>query len=167
MDMACCGADFYAFSPYKVYGPHMGALCGSAAAWERVGSGPNHFFVPAKAVPYKWELGGVSHEACAGFLALQPYLTFLAASAPAAVPAAAPAAAHAVTLAQQPQRRAGSSAAPMTGGSGYGSYSAAELGDLLSCDRATVERAFRAMEARPLRGMRPAPRRLCSRLRAA
>ncbi len=28
--------------------------------------GPNHFFVPRDEVPYKFELGGASHEGCAG-----------------------------------------------------------------------------------------------------
>lgn len=40
--------------------------------------GPNHYFVPPSAVPYKWELGGPSHEACAGVAALPQYLAAIA-----------------------------------------------------------------------------------------
>jgi selenocysteine lyase/cysteine desulfurase len=40
--------------------------------------GPNHYFIPADSVPHKFEIGGVSHEACAGLLAIRPYLQFLA-----------------------------------------------------------------------------------------
>ena len=36
--------DFYTFSPYKTYGPHMGALFGTTAALASI-EGPNHFFV--------------------------------------------------------------------------------------------------------------------------
>ena len=59
----------YAFSPYKVYGPHVGALFGSAKALELV-TGPNHYFIDPREVPYKFELGGCSHEACAGLVAM-------------------------------------------------------------------------------------------------
>ena len=41
-------------------------------------AGPNHYFIPETQMPYKWELGGASHEGCAGLLALKPYLGFLA-----------------------------------------------------------------------------------------
>ena len=63
------GVDWYAFSPYKVYGPHVGALFGSAKALELV-TGPNHYFIDPREVPYKFELGGCSHEACAGLVAM-------------------------------------------------------------------------------------------------
>ena len=41
--------------------------------------GPNHFFIPRDQAPYVFELGGASHEGCAGILALGTYLSFLAA----------------------------------------------------------------------------------------
>jgi selenocysteine lyase/cysteine desulfurase len=71
------GADWYAFSAYKVYGPHMAALWGRRSALAEV-TGPNHFFVADDDVPYKFELGGVDHEGCAGLLGLREYLGFLA-----------------------------------------------------------------------------------------
>jgi len=80
MAVAEWDVDWYVYSTYKVYGPHMGALYGKPEALAEL-SGPNHFFIPESEIPYKFELGGVSHEACAGLLALGGYLRFLAAGA--------------------------------------------------------------------------------------
>ncbi len=77
IDVAAWGVDWYVFSAYKVYGPHMAVLFGRTEAFAEI-VGPNHFFIPANSVPHKFELGGISHEACAGLLALRPYLQFLA-----------------------------------------------------------------------------------------
>lgn len=41
-------------------------------------AGPNHFFVPANDFAYKFELGGVSHEGCAGLCGLSQYLNIMA-----------------------------------------------------------------------------------------
>lgn len=76
IDVSAWGVDWYVFSTYKVYGPHMAALFGTHEAFSEL-RGPNHFFIPDSAIPYKFELGGVSHEACAGLLALRDYLRFL------------------------------------------------------------------------------------------
>jgi selenocysteine lyase/cysteine desulfurase len=73
--------DWYAYSTYKVYGPHMAALWGRGDAIAEL-AGPNHFFIPDDEVPYKFEVGGASHEGCAGILGLRDYLMFLA-NAPA------------------------------------------------------------------------------------
>jgi selenocysteine lyase/cysteine desulfurase len=77
MDVKAWGVDWYAYSTYKVYGPHMGAMFGRDEAIAEL-TGPNHFFIPRDAVPYKFELGGASHEGCAGLLALREYLNVLA-----------------------------------------------------------------------------------------
>jgi len=77
MDVAAWGVDWYVYSTYKVYGPHMAALWGRHEAWVGLPA-PNHFFVPGDEVPYAFELGGVSHEGCAGLLALGDYLCELA-----------------------------------------------------------------------------------------
>jgi len=77
IDVAALGADFYVFSCYKVFGPHMAALFGKHEALAEL-TGPNHAFVPRDSIPAKFELGGVLHEGCAGLLALRPYLGFLA-----------------------------------------------------------------------------------------
>lgn len=68
--------DWYVYSTYKVYGPHAAALWGKRECVEEL-QGPNHFFVP-DGISYKFELGGPSHEACAGMLGLKPYLAALA-----------------------------------------------------------------------------------------
>lgn len=81
MDVEAWGVDWYAFSTYKVYGPHMAALWGRREAMAEL-EGPNHFFVAPGDVPYKLELGGVNHEACAGLLGVRDYLAFLADEAP-------------------------------------------------------------------------------------
>ena len=77
IDVRSWNVDFYAWSTYKVYGPHMGALFGRFDAFEGL-QGPNHFFIPDDELPYKFELGGASHEGCAGLCALAPVLAELA-----------------------------------------------------------------------------------------
>lgn len=77
IDVEALGCDWYVFSTYKVYGPHMAVLWGRRDAVAEI-TGPNHFFVPRDEVPYKLELGGVPHESCAGWLAVGEYLAFLA-----------------------------------------------------------------------------------------
>lgn len=76
IDVEGWAADWYVYSTYKVYGPHMGALFGTNEAIAEL-TGPNHFFIPKETVPYKFELGGASHEGCAGLLALGDYLRVL------------------------------------------------------------------------------------------
>lgn len=75
VDAATCGVDFYGFSTYKTYGPHMAVLFGRNETWEEVRP-PNHFFIDY--TPSKFELGGVNYEGCAGLLGLEEYFAFLA-----------------------------------------------------------------------------------------
>jgi len=77
IDVEAWNVDWYAFSTYKVYGPHMGALWGRRDALKEL-TGPNHFFIPDDEVPYKFEVGGVNHEGCAALLGLRDYLALLA-----------------------------------------------------------------------------------------
>jgi cysteine desulfurase family protein (TIGR01976 family) len=77
VDVATLGCDWYVFSAYKVFGPHLAALWGSHAS-QRELVGLNHFFIADHDVPYKFELGGVCHELCAGWLAVADYLRLLA-----------------------------------------------------------------------------------------
>jgi cysteine desulfurase family protein (TIGR01976 family) len=76
IDVAAWDVDWYVYSTYKVYGPHMAALYGRGDAIGEL-DGPNHFFIPKDQVPYKFELGGACHEGCAGIAALGEYLAFL------------------------------------------------------------------------------------------
>jgi cysteine desulfurase family protein (TIGR01976 family) len=77
IDVERWGVDWYVYSTYKVFGPHMAALFARHDALAGL-EGPNHFFIARDEVPYKFELGGSSHEGCAAINALGPYLAFLA-----------------------------------------------------------------------------------------
>ena len=77
IDVDGWNTDFYVWSTYKVFGPHMAAAFGTDDAISDL-RGPNHFFIPEDEVPYKFELGGASHEGCAGLCALASYLGLLA-----------------------------------------------------------------------------------------
>lgn len=77
IDVRGLGCDWYVWSTYKVFGPHMGALFGRSEAMAEL-TGPNHFFIPRDAIPYKFEVGGASHEGCAGLLALESFLAAMA-----------------------------------------------------------------------------------------
>jgi cysteine desulfurase family protein (TIGR01976 family) len=92
IDVQALGCDWYVFSTYKVFGPHMAALFGTHEAFSEL-TGPNHFFIKKDAIPYKFELGGVNHEGCAAITALADYLRFLSGEQPDALtlaPAHAP-----------------------------------------------------------------------------
>ena len=77
IDVQAIGADFYACSLYKVYGPHIALLFGTDGAWSQV-RGPNHFFIEEGDLPWKFELGCQPYEALAGFLGTGEYLSFVA-----------------------------------------------------------------------------------------
>lgn len=87
-DVRALGCDWYVYSTYKVLGPHLAALFGTHDAFAEL-TGPNHFFIPRDSIPSKFELGGVSHEACAGVAALWDYCCFLTADDPSARPSRA------------------------------------------------------------------------------
>ncbi len=75
-DVRAWDVDFYVVSLYKVYGPHLAALYGKRGVFAAL-PGPNHFFIAPDDLPYKFELGGASHEACAGWLGTRDYLSWL------------------------------------------------------------------------------------------
>ena len=76
IDVQAWDVDWYVYSTYKVYGPHMAVLYGKREALAEL-TGPNHFFVPDDDLPYKFEPGGANHESCAGLLGLGEYFNFL------------------------------------------------------------------------------------------
>ena len=76
IDVSAWNVDWYAYSTYKVYGPHMAALWGRRDALAEL-PGPNHFFVREDDLPYKFEVGGPNHEGCAGICGLREYLAFV------------------------------------------------------------------------------------------
>ncbi|BBN09689.1 hypothetical protein MPTK1_4g21870 [Marchantia polymorpha subsp. ruderalis] len=79
VDVAKWAVDWYVFSSYKVYGPHMAVLYGSHDAFLDVKDySPNWDFIGDDDVTKQFELGGPNHEACAGVIALTQYLGVLA-----------------------------------------------------------------------------------------
>jgi len=75
LDLRSFEADYYAFSLYKVYGPHMAALVAPVAHLEEL-SNINHFFL-ADEVPYKLQPGNVCYELVASLPAIEEYLLAL------------------------------------------------------------------------------------------
>ncbi len=75
-DVAGLGADFYAVSLYKVFGPHLAVLWGKREALAPLAN-VNHFFIGDDAVPYKLQPGGVNYELAAGAAGLVEYLASL------------------------------------------------------------------------------------------
>lgn len=76
VDVRDGGVDWYVYSTYKVYGPHMALLYGRREAFEELPS-PHHFFVEKDDLPYAFEPGGPNHEGCAALLGFGEYLQFL------------------------------------------------------------------------------------------
>ncbi len=72
-DVRACGADFYVFSGYKVFGPHMAVLYGKADQLRALDN-INLDFLDREAVPYKLQPGGYCYEAAYGFGAVPGYL---------------------------------------------------------------------------------------------
>jgi cysteine desulfurase family protein (TIGR01976 family) len=73
VDVAAIGADFYAVSLYKTYGPHLALLHGRHERLLEARS-QNHFFFGEDELPYKLEPGGVPHELAASLPAVPEYL---------------------------------------------------------------------------------------------
>lgn len=74
IDVQALDVDFYAFSFYKVYGPHYAVLYGRKALLDAL-PGFNHYFIDE--VPYKLQPGNVNFELCYGLTALPDYFQAL------------------------------------------------------------------------------------------
>jgi cysteine desulfurase family protein (TIGR01976 family) len=72
MDVAAIGADITVFSPYKVFGPHMGIMHGRREVLERLH--PYKVRPASDQIPGSWETGTPNHEAMAGWSAAVGYL---------------------------------------------------------------------------------------------
>ncbi len=70
VDVREIDVDFYAFSFYKVYGPHQAVLYGKKSHLERV-PGINHFFI--EDIPLKFQPGGVNYELSYSLLGVCDY----------------------------------------------------------------------------------------------
>lgn len=73
-DVRAWGADAVAFSPYKVFAPHLGALW-IGADWRAILPDWGLSFLPSG--PARWEPGTQSHEAIVGFGAALDHLAWL------------------------------------------------------------------------------------------
>lgn len=73
LDVRALGVDLYAFSWYKVYGPHVSLLYASPRALARLRS-LGHYFNPAASLEDKLGLAGSSYELVHGIPAVLAYL---------------------------------------------------------------------------------------------
>ncbi|GAB3780925.1 cysteine desulfurase-like protein [Nocardioides ungokensis] len=80
VDMAELGADLLACSPYKFFGPHLGALAASPALLETLR--PDKLLPSSDAVPERFELGTLPYEMLAGVTAAVDFIADLASSDP-------------------------------------------------------------------------------------
>lgn len=64
VDVAALGADVYACSPYKFFGPHCGVLAADPAWWDTLH--PDKLAPSSDAVPERFELGTLPYELLAG-----------------------------------------------------------------------------------------------------
>ena len=76
LDVKALDVDFYLFSTYKLYGPHLGILYGKREHLLRT-RGQNHFFIDENNIPLKLIPGGVNHELTAGLSGIIDYLDTL------------------------------------------------------------------------------------------
>jgi cysteine desulfurase family protein (TIGR01976 family) len=77
VDVQALDVDFYAFSLYKVYGPHLAMLYGKREHLLTLPS-YNHFFIEPTAIPYKFQPGGTSYELSYSLTAIPEYFQSLA-----------------------------------------------------------------------------------------
>ena len=76
VDVKALDVDFYAFSLYKLYGPHVAALYGKHQRLLEA-RGQNHFFIVEDEIPQKLNPGGPSHEFTAALQGLGDYFDAL------------------------------------------------------------------------------------------
>ena len=76
VDVAALGADFFACSPYKFFGPHLGALAASPELLET--AAPGQAAPSTDQVPERFELGTLPYELLAGTTAAVDFLAGLA-----------------------------------------------------------------------------------------
>jgi cysteine desulfurase family protein (TIGR01976 family) len=73
VDVAAWDVDYYVFSFYKVFGPHMAVLYGKRAALDGLAN-INHHFLGASAGPYKLQPGNVNFELSHGLGGIYEYV---------------------------------------------------------------------------------------------
>lgn len=73
IDVKALDVDFYAFSLYKVFGPHQGLLYGKREHLLKARS-QQHFFIGEDEIPLKLLPGGTNHEFTAGLMGIADYV---------------------------------------------------------------------------------------------
>lgn len=76
VDVRAWNVDFYVFSLYKVFGPHMALLWGRREILRELAN-VNHVFIARDAIPYKLQPGSISYELAWGIPAIVEYLSGL------------------------------------------------------------------------------------------
>ncbi len=66
-------ADFYVYSCYKVFGPHVGLMYGKYSLLEEM-DGINHYFLKSNDIPYKFQPGNFNYELTYGLQGVNDYL---------------------------------------------------------------------------------------------
>ncbi len=79
VDVAALGADFYACSPYKFFGPHHGIVVADPGLLELIQ--PDKLLPSTNGVPERFELGTLPYELLAGTAAAVDYIAGLASDA--------------------------------------------------------------------------------------
>ncbi len=72
LDFKGSDVDFLLFSLYKLYGPHLGVLCGKRELLLKLNN-QNHFFFTRSALPQKLQPGGYQHETAASIEGIVEY----------------------------------------------------------------------------------------------
>jgi cysteine desulfurase family protein (TIGR01976 family) len=75
VDIAALGADFYACSPYKFLGPHLGLVAAGQRLLETIH--PDKLLPASDAVPERFEMGTLPYELLAGTTAAVDFLAGL------------------------------------------------------------------------------------------
>ena len=75
IDVSAIGADLYACSPYKFFGPHCGVVAGSVELLESLR--PDKLLPSTNAVPERFELGTLPYELLAGTTAAVDFIADL------------------------------------------------------------------------------------------
>ncbi len=78
VDVKGWGVDFYAFSLYKTFGPHIGLMYGKKELLEAAKS-QHHYFIPESATSYKMNPAGPQHEMIASLVGIADYIDAVAA----------------------------------------------------------------------------------------
>jgi cysteine desulfurase family protein (TIGR01976 family) len=79
VDVAALGADFYACSPYKFFGPHHGIVVAAPELLERID--PDKLLPSTDRVPERFELGTLPYELLAGTIAAVDWIAGLGSDA--------------------------------------------------------------------------------------